>query len=455
MNKALFLFILVLILAFLLRFFYLGRIPNGLYSDEAAYGYNAYSILNTGRDEYGMFMPLAFKSFGEYKTPLYIYFMVPFIKAFGLSEFSVRITSAILGIGAVILSYLISIIIIGRIRIALLSSFLMAVSPLALQFNRMAHESNLSTFLVTVGIYFWLRALKSANYIFISIIAFTLSLFAHNDARVVTPLILILLVFLYRRNLAEIKGKFFKSILLFFLILSPFLFATPKEGIFNRASFVSIFSDRGLIEDINIERGEDKRKDFAFSSLFHNKILVYTKKFIDNYLDHFSSDFLFLSGDPVKIYQTLGNGIILLLFAPFLPLGIYFILREKLDHRWLILFWLLIAPIPAALTRFVPSASRSFLFAGITSQIISLGLFYSVIKSKIKVRKMFIISTVLIFSMNFAYYLHYYYINTPLRYSKEWHYGMREVIDEVKDVQDNYSTIWFSREVWGYIYPLF
>ena len=68
---------------------------------------------------------------------------------------------------------------------------------------------------------------------------------------------------------------------------------------------------------------------------------------------------------------------------------------------------------------------------------------------------MFIISTVLIFSMNFAYYLHYYYINTPLRYSKEWHYGMREVIDEVKDVQDNYSTIWFSREVWGYIYPLF
>lgn len=437
-----------MVLAGLLRFFYLGGMPNGLYSDEAAYGYNAYSILQTGRDEYGIFIPLAFKSFGEYKTPLYIYFMVPLIKIFGLTVFAVRATSAILGIGAVLLTYLISAIIFGRKQIALLSSFLMAVSPLALQFNRMGHESNLSTFLITAGILFWLLFLKSPNYIFISLFSFALSLYAHNDARVVTPLILILLTILYRRNLAEIKRRFFTGVFLFFLILIPLIFATPREGIFNRASFVSIFSDRGLIEDINVERGEDIKRTFIPSSTFHNKTFAYTKKFIGNYMDHFSFDFLFITGDSVKIYQTVGNGLILLALAPFFPLGLYFIFRKKLTHRWIVIFWLMVAPVPAALTRFVPSASRSFLLAGISSQILALGLYYSIKKWKIY-------PLIFVFSLNFAYYLHFYYVNTPIRYAKEWHYGMDEVITKVKTIEDRYDKIWFSRNVWGYIYPLF
>ncbi len=448
MNKTLFLFILVLMLAFLLRFFYLGRIPNGLYSDEAAYGYNAYSILNTGRDEYGEFIPLAFKSFGEYKTPLYIYFMVPFIKAFGLSVFSVRITSAVLGIGSVILAYLISKIFFGNKMIALLSSFLMAVSPLALQFNRMGHESNLSTFLILAGILFWLLFLKFPNYIFISILSFALSLYAHNDARVITPLILVFLTIFYRRNLAGIKRRFMVGIFLFLFILAPLIFLIPKEGIFNRVSSVSIFSDRGLIEDINVERGDDMKKAFVLPSLFHNKTLSYTKKIIDNYMDHFSSDFLFLSGDPVKIYQTVGNGIILLTLAPFLPLGLYFIFRRKFTQRWLILFWFMVSPVPAALTKFVPSASRSFLMSGISSLILAAGMYYS-----LKKWQKYLL--VFLFVMNFAYYLHFYYVNTPVRYAKEWHYGMDEVISKVNTIESRYNKVWFSRNAWGYIYPLF
>ena len=51
------------ILAIFLRFTQLGQIPLGLNKDETAIGYNAYSILKTGRDEYGNYMPLYFKSF--------------------------------------------------------------------------------------------------------------------------------------------------------------------------------------------------------------------------------------------------------------------------------------------------------------------------------------------------------------------------------------------------------
>src|SRR3989344_4938577 len=90
-------FILITALAFLLRFWRLGEIPNGLYQDETAIGYNAYSIIQTGRDEYGKSLPLYFKSFGDYKLPVYIYATVPSILMLGLTELAVRAPSALFG----------------------------------------------------------------------------------------------------------------------------------------------------------------------------------------------------------------------------------------------------------------------------------------------------------------------------------------------------------------------
>src|SRR5581483_5962797 len=78
--------ILIAISAFL-RLYNVTGDPPALYQDESAIGYNAYSILQTGKDEYGISHPLYFKSFGDYKLPVYIYSVVPSIKLFGLNEF--------------------------------------------------------------------------------------------------------------------------------------------------------------------------------------------------------------------------------------------------------------------------------------------------------------------------------------------------------------------------------
>ncbi|PIV01434.1 glycosyl transferase, partial [Candidatus Shapirobacteria bacterium CG03_land_8_20_14_0_80_40_19] len=69
-------FLLIVGLAFFLRFIFLTKSPPGFYVDEAAVGYNAYSILKTGADEYGKKFPLFFRSFGDYKMPLNIYLTV-------------------------------------------------------------------------------------------------------------------------------------------------------------------------------------------------------------------------------------------------------------------------------------------------------------------------------------------------------------------------------------------
>src|SRR3990172_3711920 len=106
MKKSLILLGLILILAAVLRFWHISQNPPSLYWDEASLGYNAYSILKTGRDEHGKFLPFTnFAAFGDYKPPGYIYFSVPSVGVFGLNEFAIRFPSAFFGILTVLLAY--------------------------------------------------------------------------------------------------------------------------------------------------------------------------------------------------------------------------------------------------------------------------------------------------------------------------------------------------------------
>jgi len=100
-----FLLLLIFFLGFVLRFWNLGNIPSGFDADEAAFGYNSYSILKTGADEYGKILPLTLKSFGEYKPALYSYLAIPFVYFFGLTPFAVRLPSAIFGSLTLVLFY--------------------------------------------------------------------------------------------------------------------------------------------------------------------------------------------------------------------------------------------------------------------------------------------------------------------------------------------------------------
>jgi hypothetical protein len=47
--------------------------PPGFFRDEAALAYNAHTIAEDGRDEYGARLPLYFSSFLDYKSPIFVY----------------------------------------------------------------------------------------------------------------------------------------------------------------------------------------------------------------------------------------------------------------------------------------------------------------------------------------------------------------------------------------------
>lgn len=456
MKKIYFIFSLIIILAFLLRFFYLGKIPDGLYSDEAAYGYNAYSILLTGKDEYGNFLPVAFKSFGDYKAPLYIYYLVPFIAIFGLNIFSLRLSTAVLGVAMVILTYILTKKITGKKNLALLSSFITGVLPFALQFNRMAHENNLVAVLISAALLFFIFSVKSTNFIYLSAVFFAGSIYTYHDAKVFTPLMILCLLSLYNKSIILEWKKYIASLFLFFILLVPFISSFTNKTFWSRPSHTIIFSDPGRLSAINEARGEDINENFVVPQLFHNKFISFTQKFIENYGEHFSYDFLFSQGDPVKIYQTIGNGLLYFIFLPFFILGIYYIWRINLAHKWLIILWFILAPIPSALTRFVPSASRLMII--LPPLVIFIASGFVLINEQLKcskLKRVYFVIISLLFSLNMLYYLHYYYVHTPYKYAKEWHYGMKEVMDQVSLLEKGYTRVWFSRNAWGYIYPLF
>jgi hypothetical protein len=75
--------IVIIAIAALLRFLFLDTIPQGFNCDEAADGYDAYSILATLRDRYGKFLPFFFKTLGnDYREGLFTYLIVPSIQIF-------------------------------------------------------------------------------------------------------------------------------------------------------------------------------------------------------------------------------------------------------------------------------------------------------------------------------------------------------------------------------------
>lgn len=181
---------LIIFIAGLLRLWQIGNVPPSPDWDEAALGYNAYSILNTGRDEYGKFLPLVLRSFDDYKPGLYAYFIIPFLYIFGLTLSVVRLPSVIFGLISIfVLYFLVKEILnnngfINEKIVGLLSSFMLAISPWHIQFSRIAFESNVGMAFNLLGVFTFLKGLKSPIYLIASVFFFASNVYVYQSNKV-------------------------------------------------------------------------------------------------------------------------------------------------------------------------------------------------------------------------------------------------------------------------------
>src|SRR3989344_8123081 len=120
--------LIIVLLSAILRFYKLDTIPPSLNWDEAGSAYNAYTIANWGRDEWGKFLPLIFTSFRDDKHPVHIYMTAPIVKMFGLSDFTARLSGAIVGVLSVIIIFFLARILFKNDLVGLLSALFLAMS---------------------------------------------------------------------------------------------------------------------------------------------------------------------------------------------------------------------------------------------------------------------------------------------------------------------------------------
>ena len=457
-------FFVILFLSFFLRFYKLSSIPNGPEWDEASVGYNAFSIAKTGHDEWGNKLPLIFSAFGDYKNPVYIYLSAIVIKVIGLSIFSTRFINALFGSLLILIWYLIAKLATKDEKTSLLTAFLLAFSPFGVFFSRIAGDGMmLSVFLISLGILFELMYLNKTKWIYYisAIICLLLSLFSYNLARIISPILILLILFL---NIKFVKNKLIYIPIILICILFFFLVLKQSNiSLQSRLQYVGIFGDeKGSVLQIKEMREHDKNS--LISKITHNKLTVYLITFAGNYATYFSSIFLLGFNDNQLVYESQYPPLFIILI-PFFYLGIVLLITElfkKTDSknrsaRLLLLALLFIAPIPAAIAEGV-SGKRSLAMLGIMQFLSAYGLifFINILQDRSRKKTITIILTFLI-AINLFHYLFFYFFTFPQKYNK--YYASREsrICQFIKNNYQDYDYFVYSRRINGfaYIFPLF
>jgi 4-amino-4-deoxy-L-arabinose transferase-like glycosyltransferase len=436
--------ILIILLAFVLRFYKLATYP-ALNADEAAIGYNAYSLLLTGGDEHGNLWPIHFQSFNDYKPGLYFYVVLPFVKVIGLNEWAVRIPGAALGVLTVLIIYLLTKELFKDEKISIFSSLLLGISPWHIHFSRGGWEVNLATFLIALGVWLFLKYVNGfrQKYLYLSIFAFALSLYAYHAARVVVPLLGVVLAAIYFKDLfRKVKPIVVGGILLVALLLPLLKDLVGPAGI-SRAAGVGLFADPGPLNRINEQRGEHAVFTSLIPKLFHNKVVNYGLAFLENWVSHYHGEFLFLSGDAIQRNKVPETGQLYLFEIITVVLGVIFLLRRFDKSSKVVFVWLLIAPLASALTFQSPHALRAHNMVIPITIISAVGLMvlFNWFGSLKRYKNLLFILFSFVMALNFAMYLHMYWVHMAKEYPYSSQYGVKELVDFVKKNESTYKNI--------------
>ena len=444
----------IIFLGSVLRLFNINSNPISPYWDEASIGYNAYSISQTARDEWGKFLPASFQSFGEYKLPGQIYLTVPFTLILGLNNFSVRLPSALMGILAIYAIYLLAVKLTEKNHskrsrdIALFAAFLLATSPWHLQFSRASFEANSATTLYIFGIYFLLSSLKKPYRILFSSLFFSLSFYFYYHTRIIVPIILIVFVILYLKSLIKNYKFVIISLLfgLFFCLPILLTFINPASN--NRAKQVSIISLKSPQSNPDFVSAYEKYQSSPIPSNLKDK-LAWSDVLFKYYLRHLDPNFLFVHGDSQIRHRTPNTGQLYYFQIPLVLFSILYLIAKKTREHIFALILAFIFPISAIFSDLTPHALRSSLGSINLTILSAFGIIW------IQKLPNYLKNTIpIIITLSIGLYLYQYHLISPKLDSVAWGYGHKELFSYLEKYP-NESIIVTGRYWNPYIYYLY
>jgi 4-amino-4-deoxy-L-arabinose transferase-like glycosyltransferase len=317
----------------------IGSDPPGLYDDEASIGYNAWTIVHDGTDQYGNHLPLFFVDFGDYKGPVATYLVAPFVGLFGNSTAMVRLPSVLAGIAIFLIAGRLAFVLTRSRGVALVTMVFTALQPwIFLQSHTMLEGNILMVLCVMLALWCIAEASTRSDHSALrwwsgAGAALGVSVFAYTVGRALAFLVAAAAALNYVRRGQRVILRFLFPVAVAYVILGAWALATPG-GLFGRFQKVGLVA--GNLSLVNA-----------------------ASTFVSNYATYFSPDFLLLKGDG-NLRQTTGfGGVLLDATLPLMLLGaVHLVMRWREAYPRLILAGTVLAPVPAALTLAAPHALR-------------------------------------------------------------------------------------------------
>jgi 4-amino-4-deoxy-L-arabinose transferase-like glycosyltransferase len=446
-------FAAIILLAVVVRFYRISSNPPGLYWDETAFGYDAYSILKTGHDQHGRAFPAFFESFGDWKLPVYFYLLVPSIKIFGLTELAVRFPSAFFAVLTVILMFLLVKKLTRDINLSLYAAFFLAISPWHIQFSRGGFESVPGLFFTLFATLLFLKAVEKDKITFflLSALFFVLSMYAYHAYRIFTPLFVLVLAVLYLPTLRKVILKLTVSVIFAAVLLAPLaVFSLSSEGKI-RAVSQTAFKEEDF-QQARLDFDQKSKKPLRFMSKYlYQKPVYYSFVAIKGYLEHFSPSFLFLKGDQTGRHSQVDMGQ-LFIFESVLILFSFLVFKLS-NLGKIMIWWLILSPIPAIIVQPTPHAYRTL------QMVIPLAYFSALGAQGLLRIKKFTLLKIAFFAFSiywFLTYLHMMFVHYPKKFSADWQDGYRQMAQKVKKYEGAYDQVYITNiNQVPYIYVLF
>lgn len=442
---------LIIIIVLFFRLYKIETVPPSLSLDEVSIGYNAYSILKTGKDEYDTSFPLVLRAYDDFRPSLYVYLVIPFVKIFGLRPMVVRLPSVILSVISVIATFYLGSHLIGlskkikdKAKIGgFFASLFLALSPWNIYLSRLGHEANAGISFLILSYLFFFKKKYSLFLIFLA-----LSFMSYQSEKIIVPILTILTLSLFWRNFIINKKKLILTAVLIAPIIILFLAHSLNKNGMLRFQATSIFAAKqDQFSESAIKLLKAKEKGDIFGQVLNNRRVIASQIFFTQYFSHFNPTWL-LTNNGSEPHKVPNLGLIYPWEAIFLMLGLLFLMKSNIDWKVkvLIIGWILVSIIPAAITTQAPHAMRTMTVMPMLQIIEAFGIIsiISFVKKEQKFLNISLLITILLFS-SFYFYNNYFNV-FPIEQSASFNYSLSNAIPFIVNQENNYSKIIISNE---------
>lgn len=412
-----------------LRLYKLSSAPPAMNWDEASYGYNAYSLWKTGKDEYGTTLPTSIRSFDDYKPPLYAYATAPIVGIFGLNELNTRLVSAISGILTILVTFALASRLLKSTKAGLIAAAVVATSPWSAHYSRLAFEAVPALLLLLISWWYLLKGEKDKQKYVYALGFATLSYFSYNSHKIYWLVVAGWIAW-------KIRKEIFKEIKLIFklaLVCLPIGYSVIFGNTLARFSSTSIFP---LYKETH-------------------SVYLFAGEFINRYSAYFSPANVFVRGTNEPNQKVFDLAVFYPFEVVFFGLGVWWLIKKRSKYIFIVCM-LLLAPIPAALTWSWFTPIRVLPLWWLISLIIGKGVWETVVKltKKWQVGLVILVGGWWILSIGWYLMAEVWYM--PYTDYGQWQWGFREAIAAIQPYKNKYKyVVWETPQAQPHIFTLF